>query len=88
MKLEADRPVPDGDVTDNCPVVAPVGTVVVIVESEAIVNVGWEKLLNNNDVAPVNPEPVIVTAAPNTPGEPVKDVIAGATEAYARPHPL
>jgi hypothetical protein len=59
------------------PVVAPVGTVVVIWISLFTVKAGWLVPLNFTAVAPVKPEPLIVTDAPSTPLLGLKLVITG-----------
>lgn len=72
-------PVPPAVVTLMGPVVAPAGTVVVIWVSEATVNGLAEVPLNLTAVAPVNPEPLIVTAVPDAPLVGEKEVTTGAT---------
>jgi hypothetical protein len=79
-------PVPAGVVTAIGPVVAPAGTVAVIWVSEFTVNVA-DVPLNFTAVAPVKPEPVMVTDVPDEPevgvneetvgAEPVPQLVAG-----------
>lgn len=57
---------PDGVVTLITPVVAPLGTELEICVSEATVNVVFVPL-NATDVAPMKPEPDMVTAVPTGP---------------------
>ena len=59
------------------PVVAPVGTDVVIWLSLITVNDGWFVPLKRTAVAPVNPVPVTVTAVPSGPLVGEKPVIVG-----------
>jgi hypothetical protein len=66
-ELDEGGDVPPGVVTVSVPVVAPVGTVVVICESLFTVRTVWDVPLNDTDVAPVNPLPVTTTVAPTTP---------------------
>ncbi len=88
LKFDPDVPVPFGVVTVIVPVVAATGTVVVIDKSLTTVNVGWLVPLNLTAVAPVKPLPVIVTAAPIGPGEPVNDVMTGTGNATSTTTPL
>lgn len=69
--------VPEGVVTEMAPVVAPVGTVVLIWLSETTVNVAGVAL-NLTAVAPVKAVPVMVTAIPGDPDVGENEVIAGA----------
>src|SRR5439155_16760922 len=66
LKMDAEVAVPAGVVTVMGPVVAPVGTLVVIFVSEFTVNVALVPL-NAVSVAPVNPEPVTTTEVPTCP---------------------
>src|SRR5206468_9993996 len=59
-------PVPAGLLTATVPVLAPAGTVAVMLESEATVNVAGVPL-KLTAVAKVNPLPVIVTDVPTGP---------------------
>jgi len=60
------------------PVVAPVGTVAVMLVEDTTVNVTAAVVLNFTGVAPVKLVPVIVTVAPTAPDVGVKLVIVGA----------
>ena len=71
-----DVTVPPGVTMVIGPDVAPAGTVVVIVVPEATVNAEGRPL-NDTDVAPVKPLPVIVTDAPKGPVAGVNEVITG-----------
>jgi hypothetical protein len=71
--------VPRGVVTVIFPVVAPEGTVAVILVSELMVNAA-DVPPNLTDVAPVKPEPLIVTDVPTGPLVGENDVIVGAAE--------
>ena len=77
VKLPELDPVPPAVVTEIGPVVAPAGTVVVMVVSlttvKAVVEVRW----NVTDVAPVKPEPVMVTGTPIPPLVGVNAVTVG-----------
>jgi hypothetical protein len=77
--LAALVPVPAGVVTLIFPVVAPAGTVVVILLAELIANGVAGTPLNVTDVAPVKLAPLIVTVVPTAPLVGVKLVIRGAT---------
>src|SRR6266581_7650194 len=68
--------VPCGVVRLRVPVVAPVGTEVLICVPEVTVNVAAVPL-NFTLVAPVKPEPLIVTPAPTGPLVGVNELIAG-----------
>ena len=59
--------VPPGATTDICPVIAPAGTVAVICVFEATVNAAALVVPNLTAVAPVKPEPPIVTTVPAGP---------------------
>lgn len=72
---------PPGVVTVMPPLEAPVGTVVVIRVSLTTVNTAATEPPNLTDVAPVNPEPLIVTSVPTGPEVGEIDVIAGAAVA-------
>lgn len=63
------------------PVVAPVGTDVLMSESSVTVKVGWLVPLNATAEAPVSPVPVIVTAVPTNPLVGLKPVIVGVGDA-------
>jgi hypothetical protein len=67
--------VPEGLVTAIFPVVAPVGTVAVIVVEELALNVVAATPLKVTDVTPVKPVPVIVTELPTAPEVGVNEVI-------------
>ena len=77
VKFVALVAVPPAVTTAIGPLVAPAGTVVVIVEASTTVNAGWLVVLNRTVVAPVRSVPVIVTAAPTTPLVGVKLVTVG-----------
>lgn len=68
--------IPLGVVTETKPVIAPAGTVVVILESLTKVN-GASTPLNCTSETPVKPAPVIVTRVPTGPVSGVSAVIAG-----------
>lgn len=68
---------PLGVVTEILPVLAPVGTVVVIFVSELITNVA-DVPANLTKVAPVKPAPLIVTVVPTRPLVGENEVIVGA----------
>jgi hypothetical protein len=70
--------VPPGVTTWIGPLVAPAGTVVVIVVSVTTVKVGWLVPLNRTALAPVNPLPVSVTAVPTGPLVGAKEARLGA----------
>jgi len=72
-------PVPLGVVTEIFPVVAPEGTVTVILVEEFTVNVAAATPLNFTAVAPVNDVPVIVTEVPTGPFFGAKFEMSGAT---------
>src|SRR5437764_6843783 len=78
VKLAALVAVPSSVVTVMAPVVAAVGTVVVIVPELLTVNAAGAPL-NATDVAPVKVEPVIVTPVPAAPKVGAKEVMAGVT---------
>jgi hypothetical protein len=59
-----DVPVPTGVVTEIAPLVAPDGTVAVIVDASTTVNAVAATPPNSTDVAPVRFGPVIVTTEP------------------------
>src|SRR5207302_2438669 len=77
LKLDALDVVPPGVVTEIGPLVPAAGTVAVTCVSERTLNDAAVPL-NTTDVAPVNPEPLIVTLAPTGPLAGVKLLIAGA----------
>jgi hypothetical protein len=79
VKLALEVALPFGVVTVTLPVVAPVGTVVVICVALATVK-DAEVPLNASAVAPVRFVPVMVTAAPTAPLAGVKLLIVGAVE--------
>lgn len=78
-KLPALVAVPPDVVTDIVPVDAVAGTVALIDVDDKTVNVA-DTPLNFTDVAPVKPEPVIVTTAPAGPDGGLKLVIFGNTK--------
>jgi hypothetical protein len=78
VKFEALVAVPAAVVTVILPVVAPLGTVVVIEVEETTVYAALTPL-NFTEDAPVNAVPVIVTAVPTGPGEALKLVMFGNT---------
>ena len=79
VKFVEEEPVPLGEVTNIIPLVAPPGTVVVILDAESTVNV-VATLLNLTEVVPLKFVPLIITPVPLGPVEGVKDVIIGAFE--------
>jgi hypothetical protein len=70
------QPVPEGVVTLICPVVAPSGTVAAICVSEFTLKLA-AKRLKATRVAPVKPDPVIVTLVPNVPLVGAKELMCG-----------
>jgi hypothetical protein len=80
VKLVALVAVPPGVVTLIFPVVAPAGTVAVIRESEATLNVA-ATFLNLTELAPLKPVPLIVTLVPTGPLVGEKLLMVGATAA-------
>lgn len=78
MKLVVLAPVPAEVVTWITPVVAPTGSVAVILVLETTVKSVATTPLKSTDVAPVKPNPVRVTIAPTAPLVGLKEVIFGA----------
>ena len=72
--------VPPGVVTDNVPVVAPVGTAAVIVVELTTVYVVAAIPLNWTAVAPIRLVPVMVTTVVIGPEEGLKNVIVGVVD--------
>ena len=79
MKFVALLAVPPGVVTEILPVVAPEGTVAVILVEELRVNAAASPL-NRTEDAPLNVLPSIVTLVPACPEAGVKPVIWGSTK--------
>lgn len=76
VKLDELVAVPTGVVTPIGPLVAPAGTVAVIDVSDVTLNEAPVPL-NVTDVAPVKPDPEIVTDVPTSPLDGLNDEIAG-----------
>ncbi len=62
-----------------CPVVAPLGTIAVMLVAETTVKVVAGEPLNATSVAPVNPDPLIVTLVPTGVLVGVKELTTGGT---------
>ncbi len=77
VKLVELVPVPFGVVTEILPVVAPAGTLALMLVDELTVNVDAAVLLNLTAVAPVKLVPVIDTFVPTGPLVGVKEVTVG-----------
>src|SRR5450631_949605 len=77
VKFVDEFAVPPGVVTWIAPVVAPVGTVVLILMSEVTVKVGWVVRLNFTTVAPVKLVPLITTGVATAPLVGLKLLIVG-----------
>ena len=77
VKVVALMAVPPGVVTRIWPLVAPPGTVVVIVVSSTTVSTDCVVKLKRTDVAPVKPVPVMVTGSPTPAAVGEKLVIVG-----------
>jgi hypothetical protein len=78
VKLAPLVAVPPGVTTWIDPLVAPAGTVVVIVVSFTTVNAGWLVPLKRTTLAPVKPAPVMLTAVPTGPLVGAKEARVGA----------
>ena len=78
VKLPVDPPVPQPPVTLRVPVVAPAGTVAVMLVADPMLKAVALVPLNFTAVAPVKPVPIIVTLVPTAPLAGVKLVMAGA----------
>src|ERR1700694_1759892 len=77
VKLAVEVTLPPGAVTVMAPVVAPLGTVVLILMSEFTVKVAVWLLKKWTAVAPVKPLPLITTGVPTGPLVGVKLLIVG-----------